>query len=230
LLYNRCLIHFHIPRTGGTWLRQSLIQHLRELHDPDQLFFVDGGPEWDCAYGTYQDLLNLSATARSRLRLITGHMPIDVLDFFGDARGITVMRDPLERCLSDYWHCFSDENNPAHKFARSLSLVEFCVQGFGQARNGHSRYLSGAVYSRDALSDEILLDRARTNLEKFALVGIFENMHPFIHGLERFGIRNIELSGYRNRAMRFRKPSPDEAEALKGENRIDYSLAERILS
>src|SRR5271165_3234705 len=151
---DRCLIHFHIPRTGGTWFRQSLIQHLLKLYNPAQIFFVGGCPEWNCASGSYQDLLSLSLRARSRLRLITGHMPIDVLDKFQDCYRVTVLRDPLERCISDYWYCYEEQKNPAHAAARTLSPAEFCLGGFGQARNGQARYLSGIVFSPAAIGDK----------------------------------------------------------------------------
>jgi hypothetical protein len=220
----RCLIHFHIPRTGGTWLRQSLIQHLLKTRSPDQIFFVGGVPEWGCAFGTYQDLLSLSPEARSRLRLVTGHMPIGVLDLFQDAYSVTVMRDPLERSISDYWYCFRAEENPAHASARALSLVEFCIRGFSQARNGQARYLSGGVFSSETIEGDEMLRRAKTKLARFDLVGILDDICPFLNNLEMLGLRGMKTNGFSNKAARCRQLSAQEISTLKNANLIDYEL------
>jgi hypothetical protein len=219
-----CLVHFHIPRTRGTWLRQSLISRLSKYSQPDQIFFVNGSSEFGCMHGSYQDLCDLPRAALSRLRLVTGHLPPSVLDLLPDAFSFTILRDPVERCLSDYWFCHDDPTNPAHLFARTLSPVDFCRQGYGQARNGHARYLSGAVYATTPLSDDEVLRTASRNLKRLDLIGIDSQIDRFIKALGAVGLSGMEMNGSTNATKRLRPVTSEERELLKRENWIDYEL------
>jgi hypothetical protein len=219
-----CLVHFHIPRTRGTWLRQSLILHLLKYCRADQIYFVNGSSEWGCAHGSYVDLCQLPKYQLSRLRLITGHMPISVLDLIPDVFCFTVLRDPVERSLSDYWFCHCDTSSPAHSFARTLSPVEFCRRGYSQARNGHARFLSGVAYAMEPLSDNELLRAAAQNLTRFNLVGMEAEFDQFIQGLGIVGVRGMEMIGSRNAINRLRHVTSEERQQLRRENWVDYQL------
>jgi hypothetical protein len=225
-----CLVHFHIPRTRGTWLRQSLIRHLSAFYRPDQIFFVGGPSECGCAHGGYETLWQLPKRRLSQLRLVTGHMPASIFDLMPNAFFITILRDPLERCLSDYWFCYHDTTNPAHRFARALSPIEFCRRGYGQARNGHARYLSGAVYRADPWSDREILRRAMRALERIDLFGFDGDLELFFRTLDvSAGIHELEMSGSLNSAERLWAISDDERALIVRENWIDYRLYEAAL-
>jgi hypothetical protein len=224
-----CLVHFHIPRTRGTWLRQSLISHLVKYCAPDQIFFVNGSSEFGCAHGTYLDLCRLPKDYLYNIRFITGHIPVSVLDLLPNAFSFTVLREPVERCLSEYWFCYHDANNPAHRFARTLSPVEFCRQGYGQARNGHARYLSGAVYANQPMSDCGVLRNAKRNLKRFDLIGIESQIDRFVKALSAIGIGGMKMNGSANASKRLRRTTVEERELLKQENWIDYELYDDTL-
>jgi hypothetical protein len=226
----RCLVHYHIPRTRGTWLRQSLIPHLLAFYRPDQIFLVDGPSEWGCAHGTYQTLCQLPRHRRSELRMIAGHMPVSIFDLAPNAFFFTILRDPVERCLSDYWFCYHDKTNPAHPYARALSPIEFCRQGYGQARNGHARYLSGAAYNRSLWNDGEILKRAMKALTRMDLLGVDSQLEQFLQTLQAsVGIHGLEMSGSVNSAERLWAVSGDERALIARENWIDCKLYEAAL-
>lgn len=222
----RCFIHFHIPRTCGTWLRQSLIAELVKTCEPDQIFFVDGGPEWGCSFGPYRDLLEMDEGKRSRLRFVAGHMPTSVLGLFDQPFSFTIMREPTDRALSDYWYSYHTVENPAHPFARRLSPAEYCRQGFGQARNGHARYLADVAISGEQLSDAELLRRGARTLAHLNLVGLYGHLAPFLSTLEETIGTRISMSGERNEMARLRPPTDEELKVIRESNAVDYALYE----
>ena len=177
---NRTAVHFHIPRTGGTWLRTCLLRHFQQRYVPEQVFLVDLPNEYGFPFGSYAELENMDGRRRSRLRYVAGHMPIGVLDLFSNAFVFTALRDPVERALSDYWYCYHIAENPAHPFARQLSPGEFCRHGYGQAKNGIARYLSGAVYSDELMTDQEMRHKAIENLERFDLVGFQDDLQSLV--------------------------------------------------
>ena len=69
-----------------------------------------------------------------------GHMPLELTRHFpGPFESATMLRDPVARTVSDYYHCRQNPANPAHEVARNLSLVEFVEQGYGLTHNCYAR-------------------------------------------------------------------------------------------
>lgn len=161
-----CLVHLHLPRTGGTSLRKSLLPRLIAQVSPDRAFLVDMAPESGCAAGSFADLEALPSGRRERLRFVSGHMPPRILDLLPCAVAFTILRSPVDRALSDYWYCYHERTSSAHEAARRLGPAEFCAAGFSQAANGQARYLSGAAFDGTAPDESELFCRALATLKK----------------------------------------------------------------
>lgn len=224
----RALVHFHLPRTGGTWLRQSLVRHFRSACAGADIWFVNGREELGCAAGPDAALAALPAARRAELRLVSGHMRPETLDLFEDGFKITVLRDPVERALSDYWYCWHKPENPAHAAARALDPVTFCLQGHSQARNGQARYLSGAAYGAE-MGEAEMLARARETLSRFDLVGLDCALGGLLDGLCAAGFGRVASQGDRNEAARLYEVSHADAAKLWAANALDVALYEEVL-
>ncbi|SIT13901.1 Sulfotransferase family protein [Roseivivax lentus] len=93
------LIFFHIEKCGGTslvnYFRNNLpFQSCEALSKTNVLSYK----EWQTTLKTYPNL-----------KVISGHnLNTNIIEWFTDAgfdvRSFTVLRDPLERCISDYLH------------------------------------------------------------------------------------------------------------------------------
>jgi hypothetical protein len=164
-----CLVHLHLPRTGGTTLRHALLPLLLEQIRPDQIFLVDIGPEHSCRSGSLSDLRALPAQERNRLRFVTGHFPLSAIEYLPASVPFAVIRSPVDRALSDYWYSYHESANPAHSAARSMSAAAFCAAGFGHARNGQARYLSGMAFEEGSPDNEELYVQAQQALGKLRL-------------------------------------------------------------
>src|SRR5262249_39981848 len=125
------LIHLHIPKTGGTSLN-SIVQHgFRN----DEVFgievFNDMGPELRDGLGLahYTYCLQLQAAYRPEdwrcIRYVTGHLPFGLHRAFdGDVKYFTVIRDPFDRIISEFFHRIQ-EDNPTRDKGRTLTFEEY---------------------------------------------------------------------------------------------------------
>jgi hypothetical protein len=226
---NFCLIHFHIPRTGGTTLRHLLLPALLERVSRDAIYLIDTGPEYGARSGSFQEFEALSARDRGRIRFVSGHVPLRIADLVPAPLMFTVVRDPVERALSDYWHCFHAADNSAHAMARRLSVAAFVAGGFGQAKNGHARYLSNIAFSGEQIDDDQLFARAMSGLQRMCYVGRYENLKETatticdIAGLPR----NAQLP-HLQRAPRLAEVSPSDLQRIADGNRVDTALVARL--
>ena len=178
-----CIVLVHIPRTGGTTLRRLLLPRLLRRMCPEEIFLIDIGPEYGCRTGSLADLAALDPHVRQELRFVTGHMSPAVADLVRRPLVATVVRDPVERALSDYWYTFHEPSNAAHPMAHEYSEVEYVARAFGQSRNGHARYLSGVAFSGEMMEDEVLFTRAKAGLDRVDYVGLFEQLDDVVDDL-----------------------------------------------
>jgi hypothetical protein len=140
------------------------------------------------------------------------------------------MRSPVDRALSDYWYCYHESANPAHFAARSMSAAAFCAAGFGQARNGQAKYLSGVAFEKGSPEDEELYVRAQQALGKLDYVGLFETFEQTLDDIaDLAGVRKLDAAVRINVAERTVTPTAEELTILRAENRIDQALYETAI-
>lgn len=172
-------IFVHLPKSGGSTL-QEIIQR---QYPSDSIYSIEG-ESIDSVQRSVDRLRNLPDDQRSAIACVRGHVPFGIHRWLtGDTAYVTVLRDPVERTVSDY---FFARNTPGHRLyerirANRLSLEDFAVlrhqEGLG---NIYCRMLGGAV-DWNRLRDSPLettpdtLDAAKRNLEcHFAAVGLTE--------------------------------------------------------
>ena len=220
-----CLVHIHLPRTGGTSLRQTLIPLLLRRLTPDRIFLVDHGPEHGCRCGSLSDLERFVANRPGVLRFISGHIPVETAGLVANAFTFTVLRAPLERALSDYWYCFHARENPAHAAARRLSPLGFCTGQHGQSCNGQARYLSGVAFDGGTLSDAQMLGRSKAALDTIDGVGVFEHLPEMLDALCAIaGVPPVGALERLNAAERLTSVSAHDRSRIAEINRLDEIL------
>jgi hypothetical protein len=185
----RAVVAFvHLPRTAGTAIREAV---LRRAFPPDEVYFVEENPlNLPLAAGGFggplSALAELPKAVRDRVRLLVGHMPLDLgLSFDGrTVQYLTFLRDPVERAISTYFYCRSEEVNAAHSYARSLSAAEFVEQGYGAAQNGMTRFLSGATWGLRFGTADQMLAAAEEVLSRCSFIGLYESLGNDVSALQ----------------------------------------------
>jgi hypothetical protein len=179
---------FHIPKTAGT----SLYQSLRTCFEADQ---STPALLWD-------DLISGRVKITDETRLVSGHMGGLLPLWLGRwPKMITMLREPVDRSLSHINHVQRAPSHPHYALANGLSIEEFCHHPVLRRTitNFQSHYLAslrlstallprddadtlphGAISTgfEDALyafeAEEGLLDAAKEALNHMTAVGLCE--------------------------------------------------------
>ncbi len=163
------IIFVHLPKCGGTTLNRLIEWE----YSPTRVFSIDPSFfRW-----SYRRVLRLSQRRLARMRAFQGHMPFGLHRILPQkATYLTVLREPVDRGISEYYYALSRVVHPEHRTIKRLSLDEY-VQLTPYA-NVQTKLLAGQDPGYDFLSgecDEIIFNRAKRNLaEHFSLVGLTE--------------------------------------------------------
>jgi len=154
-------------------------------------------------------LSDLKNFPQSKYWLGYGHQcwATELAELFQDITLVTFLREPVDRCISHFYH-FKRSENPDHQPYKNLSLEQFLNTRFAQ--NWQCRRLGGGFYD-SSLSDERCYEEALKNVNsRFALTGITERMGESLALLSQFTPKSLPQPERTNV-----NPSPEAAELKK---------------
>lgn len=130
------LLFLHIPKTGGTTLRNIIARQFSN----DVIFSI--GPIINEAIQQFRELPHSS---RSRLRLLQGHMAFGLHTYLDPpAAYFTLLRNPIERAFSDYYYVKTNHHHPLHEQVAGMGMGDYLQSRLtGQLSNGQTRLLCG---------------------------------------------------------------------------------------
>jgi hypothetical protein len=163
------LIYLHLPKCGGTTLNRLIEWEYPSLRtfSIDPSFF-----RW-----SWYRLLQWPERRLARLRVIKGHMPFGIHTRLPQpAKYITVLREPVERVISEYYFARHYRLHPQHKRLQSLSLEQYAATT--PHHNLQTKLLAGRPGPRDFLAGDCTdetLAAAKFNLAShFTVAGLTE--------------------------------------------------------
>ena len=222
-------IYHHIQRTAGTALNQVFASVLgREYVSPS------------FPAGRLRDMLK----ENQRYRLIQGHftyLPSDKLP--GNYLAATLLRDPVERCLSWYYYCrlnvpesIADDDYSVHA-AKTMSLAEYfhCDNPIVLAHvsNYQANILMPLEWDGVTLpTDTEILALSTKAIDQFDVVGVHESLVDFIDVLcFRWGwglVDSIPIVNATSNRPSYHEISPEIRQRLMAMNEIDVELYQYI--
>ena len=182
----------HVPKCGGMSIGSSIAaQHFR-WHERRALpsFSVDLRASAKAARATGRSMMSVReevlayALAQNRYRFVTGHVmcrPRLVDEFQDTWHFVTVLRDPVERWVSEYVYNTRKESS----WARNDLPVEAYLET-PKARvtaTSYLRYFSSIPEDFQGDPDPYV-DEAVENLSRFAVVGVLEDLDEFVRRYE----------------------------------------------
>jgi len=222
------LVFVHLPRTGGTSLTRDFFP---KVFRPDQRFSVDN-PLPGYQVGSVPQLQGLPPRVQKRLGLIVGHMPFGVADALtgaGPWHYVTLLRDPVERVVSEYHQVRTEPSHPAHVLVQNLSLIDYVRGNFGHAHNGMTRYLANEVYGATFSSSSAMLRHALANARRCLLIGFTQRLSEFVWALCAYFHWAVPPIGNHNSA----RPTNDYLDpateaSIRACNALDIELYETL--
>ncbi len=222
------LIFLHINKTAGTSLRKTLADN----YPADERAFIYPGA---VGFWSPEQFDRLTAREKARCRLIMGHIRFGLHESMPvPCRYITVLRDPVDRVLSTYYH---HKTNPGTQLHDAINLGGWTVsdyldRGFPEIDNWMVRFVSGTGKRQWSLTREDL-ERALVNLRTCFDYVLLQNR--FVEGVammaDYYGWCSSEC--YSLNASRGRKPKDEHEEGvlrrIRGLNGYDQALYEYVL-
>ena len=169
------LIFLHIPKAGGTTLNRIISRQYKN----NTIFDIGARP-----YENFQKFSQLSNAKKDKIRYLHGHVPFGLFDksLPVTPNYITMLRDPVDRIISHYYHTINRASNMLYDDTTSkfMTLEDFASgELFSQIPNYQTRFISGIddvnPFSGKKPVTENILEIAKKNLsEQFEAVGIIE--------------------------------------------------------
>ena len=112
------IIFVHLPKCGGTTLNRLVEWE----YLPTQVFSIDPSFfRW-----SYRRLLRWSPERLARMKVFQGHMPFGLHQRLPQAATyLTILRDPVDRGISEYYYALSRIVHPEHRAMKRLGLDEY---------------------------------------------------------------------------------------------------------
>jgi hypothetical protein len=221
------LLYLHLPKCGGTTLNRLIEWE----YPPSRIYSIDPSFfRWSWVH-----LLRWPPSRLARLDVIKGHMP------FGIHRRlnrpftyITILRDPVERVISEYYFALHYRLHPQHKRMQHLSLDQYAATT--PHHNLQCKLLAGLPGPRDFLAGdctEQTLATAKSNLaQHFTLAGLTERFDETLALLKV--LFNWKLTHYTS--FNVTKSRPEKAavpnsiqQLIADRNRYDVAIYNHVL-
>ncbi|MCU0433523.1 MAG: sulfotransferase family protein [Bacteroidia bacterium] len=168
------LIFLHIQKTAGTTLYEIISRQYPQTKT--KLFY---NPPMALKFG------ELTPAQRNTYALLTGHQPYGMHQFFtrGTTEYITLLREPVDRTVSHFYHLGSDKTHPFNEeyHREKYSIIRLLESGkILNLNNCMVRLLSGEYDRAYDACDEAMLEKAVQHLDTMALVGLHNQFDIFL--------------------------------------------------
>lgn len=219
-------IFMHIPKTGGSTFH-SILGKYYPKNKIQNIFGV---------HKSSPEIIALEKRPREELesiRLLKGHLTFGIHRYLPQTcEYITLLRDPVERVISQFYYIKNNPNNPLHEDVHQsgMSIREFVESGLVTGmNNGQARFLTGYVERLPYGDETNLYQDAIENIKNhFSWVGTTEQFDKSILILQNIMGWKSPPYYFKQNVSQSRKKADNfeehEIEAIKKANSVDIDI------
>ncbi len=230
------VIYLHIPKTAGSTFHTIIEQQ----YTGEAIYSTY--PAANHSFGTLDEFMALSDVEKEGIRVLLGHFGFGIdADLPGSSIYITILRDPIERMISDFYHINRDPNHGLYELVSSGEMdMKAYISHLNSINldNAQTRMLAGdwGDRGREPCSAQ-MLEVAKKNLaSQFTVVGLTERFDETLLLLrKKLGWRYLfytRRNVTRNRPAR-REISAKEMQILQEHTKFDsqlYAFAQKLFT
>lgn len=165
----------HIHKTAGTSFRYMLYNQFEQAEIFPNLKDIH---KFGGRYPRYPELLQADPSIFSRIRLLTGHYPYEVVDSFPRRpRCLVFLRDPLDRAVSNLYHL------KRYAYPAGTDMTVVFSRATNDIFNVQTRFFA-LPYHQEPLS-RADLEVAKENLAQCEFIGLTEEFEVSVRLAER---------------------------------------------
>jgi hypothetical protein len=215
-------------KAAGTSLRAVLFRE----YGRHSVFSLDGRD----AETSVMQYKNMPFEEKMKIDVIDGHYPVGLHAYAPkDCTYITLLRDPVQRVISHYYHVLRDPEHYVYKngFTTNMSLFDYIHSGVArqETHNGQTWFLSGGLDTDK--NPEGALEAAKQNIaDLFSVVGLTKLFDKSIILMKRkLGWKKIPFYYRRHVATSHtakHRFSDDVIERIKQVNELDINLYQYV--
>ncbi|KAM9965526.1 hypothetical protein ACTFIW_005344 [Dictyostelium discoideum] len=212
-------LFLHIPKCGGTTMYTHFSKHFK--------------------FGTLQQWAHPNPTEYKKVQdsknFIIGHFEMGIHLILNEKEQktynyMTMLRDPVERVISNYFYHKHSPGDPQHILARD-NVIEKWITISPRGNNEITRVLSGITFREEPVPSNDTFNMALYHLRSMKFVGITEKYSESLALLKFYtGLENPNVSDkLKNSKFRPHGITPTIIEKIKERNWMDILLYEEAL-
>lgn len=236
------VVFIHIPKTAGSSLRSAMTSVLTG----NELLSVYPRAEWATPARAVPDL---PSERREAARLVFGHFSHGLHRHFSQPTAYaTVVRDPVERVLSAYFHEVRGierrrvDGRPLTRWQQAIAEDEIDPVAYARGRppgrrvahtqNLQTRMIAGVMHVDGDPEHPDLLELALANLPSFAVLGTTQRLGDVaVHLVDAIGVdADLDVPELNRNVGRPRAGDLERAdiEEIRDHNRLDVELVAAV--
>jgi len=221
----------HLPKCGGSTLKK----YLRLQYPKRKIFSIDGRnpPK------SVELFKNFSQKKRYSYDLVEGHQAHYLINYIHpDSLKITVLRNPIDRIISHYFHVIRDPQHYLHSkvIEADMNLEEYVTSGIShELQNWYTTRFSGLTIIQAEKEPELSIIKAKENiLNNYNIIGFLDHFSNFMDIISKISNFKINYDGSKTNTGKNKPRSKDISksaiEKIKNVNFLDMKLFEEIRS
>jgi len=233
------ILFIHIPKTAGT----SLSEWIKRHYNFNEVMYT---PTWEkFQYSTIRDL-------RSK-RFIQGHFTANIIDYIPDSKNfhkITLLRNPIDRVISNFYHLKLTPDIPHDHPVKAKSFTIYDFLEHPVTNYLASNYQTLSLTKRNKINpaefDMLInapfsyynkikkqihtIDKAVDFINSFSVIGVYEKLDLFVKMLSKeLGFFDQIISGEYRATIKSKIIPEDAIKKIEEKNQLDIELYNYVL-